>query len=130
MMTTAQELDVPLENRNGERVPARVNVVLFQRGLPIFSGRSRNIGANGLYLQMPNSLLNIDDRVDLDVCFYEYGQVKHDRLSATVVHIQSDGIGFMFDSPNEQVLERAYLSMPMFEVLTLQNQGRTLLNSA
>ena len=130
MITTAQELDVPLENRNGERVPARVDVVLFQNGLPVFSGRSLNIGANGLYLQMPNTLLNIDDRVELDVCFYDRGHGKHDRLSATVVHIQNNGNGFMFDAFNEQVLKHAQLSMPKFEVLTLQNQGRMLLSSA
>jgi len=130
MMMTAQELVVPLENRIGERVHARVDVVMFQNGLPIFSGRSLNIGANGLYLQMPNTWLNVDDRVELDVCFYDDGHGKHDRLSATVVHIQNAGIGFMFDSANERVLERAHQSMPTFEVLTLQNQGRMLLNSA
>jgi hypothetical protein len=128
-MTTADqksEIRRGVEHRNGERVRARIKVLLLRDGLPVFSGISRNIGAGGLFLEMPITQLCSVNRVELDVCFDDDGQVNHYHLLAMVSHKHNDGVGLMFLTANKELLRRARLSMQEFEVITPQKQGRTL----
>jgi len=113
-----------MERRNGDREPVRVDVVLYRNGLPLFSGTTRNIGAGGLFLEMPRKLLKPGDRVHLDVSYGERGKVHHDRLSATVIHDRADGIGCIFHAVNEELLLRVRSTMPPSETLQLEREGQ------
>lgn len=117
-----------MEHRNGERVRARINVHLLLDGLSVFSGKSRNIGAGGLFLEMPITQLRPVNRVELDVCFADGGPGNHYHVLAMVCHKHNDGIGLMFLTADKELLRRARLSTQEFEI-TLQKQGRTLLKS-
>lgn len=118
-----------MEHRNGGRGPVQVSVVIFHQGLPLFSGTTRNISAGGLFLSTPVTLFRPGDRVGLEVCFSEGGQMDRYRLAATVVHSRIDGIGLEFASVDASLVKRLYRRVPGLDLFHLEDEGRALFHA-
>jgi hypothetical protein len=87
-----------MDNRWSDRKDLDISVDIYQHGDKLATGRSRDVGLGGAYLdsvQVKNNL-HIDNQVELIFHLIEgTNEVKY-ALHARVVRIDDDGIGLKF----------------------------------
>lgn len=96
-----------MEHRWNERKDTDFQVLLYRQGHAAITGRLRNLGLEGMYIETgPRDLA---EGMVLHVAFSLEGQTgkQHLRLPALVVHHSEQGVGMMLFRPmTTQLLER------------------------
>lgn len=96
------------EHRSSARFPASAEVLLYLKGLPVASGRVRNVSRDGMFVQMPGVTLGCNDYVELEMRVTREGDV---RLPAMVVHGNACGIGLVVDRDDQRAAQVLVLLM-------------------
>jgi hypothetical protein len=87
-----------MDNRWSNRKDLDISVDIYQHGDKLASGRSRDVGLGGAYLDTVQAKhnLHIDNHVELVFHLFEGSSEVKYALHARVVRIDSDGIGLKF----------------------------------
>jgi hypothetical protein len=96
-----------MEHRYATRVPLRINVLIYQQGLPVQVGRTRDLSSEGAFLETAQFQGRLPDCLELEFLPALEG-LERFRLKALVVHRNHAGIGIEFavlDPRTEQGLQ-------------------------
>jgi hypothetical protein len=84
-----------MEHRYATRVPLRINVLIYRQGLPVQVGRTRDISAEGAFVETGSFHGQLPDCLDLEFLPGQEGYERF-RLKALVVHRNQSGFGLEF----------------------------------
>lgn len=84
-----------MEHRHTTRVPRHINALIYQQGLPVLVGRTRNISSEGAFLETVQLQGPLPDCLELEF-LPGMESVERFRLKALVVHRLPTGIGIEF----------------------------------
>ncbi|WP_373568208.1 PilZ domain-containing protein [Marinimicrobium sp. ABcell2] len=81
-----------VEHRQSHRVPAFLDVLIYQRGVPTAAGTLRNVSRDGLFILTDFDGARINQKVDLEFSMSSGGEKQSRRMSAIVVRKSVGGI--------------------------------------
>jgi hypothetical protein len=81
-----------VEHRQSRRVPAFLDVLIYQRGVPTAAGTLRNVSREGLFIHTDFDGVGINQRVDLEFSLSLSGEKQSRRMSAIVIRKSVGGI--------------------------------------
>lgn len=94
-----------MEHRYSVRLPVTINVLLYHNNIPVVHCKTRNIGADGMFVQTgslkygTNTMLKVEFKPD-------EGKDNHSHIiPALVVHHANDGMGLMFPGGNSEAMK-------------------------
>ena len=98
MVSAADKWEIPMDNRWSNRKDLDISVDIYQHGDKLATGRSRDVGLGGAYLDSLHlqNKLRIDNHVELIFHLIEGSSEVKYALHARVVRIDADGIGLKF----------------------------------
>ncbi|KPJ91047.1 MAG: hypothetical protein AMJ53_12440 [Gammaproteobacteria bacterium SG8_11] len=90
--------EITMDNRWSNRKDLDISVDIYQHGDKLATGRSRDVGLGGAYLDsvQVNHNLSIDNQVELVFHLVEGSSEVKYSLHARVVRVDNDGIGLKF----------------------------------
>lgn len=81
-----------VEHRHRHRVPAFVDVLIYQCGVPSATGTVRNVSRDGLFIHTDFDAVGINQQVDLEFSVSSDGEPRSRRMSAIVLRKTDSGI--------------------------------------
>jgi hypothetical protein len=84
-----------MEHRYATRLPLRINVLIYRQGLPVQVGRTRDISAEGAFVEAGPFHGPLPGCLDLEFLPGQEGCERF-RLKALVVHRNQNGFGIEF----------------------------------
>lgn len=94
-----------IEHRCSKRIPARLQVRVFQQGTPVASGKSRNLNLEGIYVVTDTERFHVGAYLELEVSTGAGEPLSHLRIPGMVVHCSGQGMGVMFVASNPHLAE-------------------------
>ena len=117
-----------MEHRCSVRLPVVVNVLLYHNNIPVVHCKTRNIGADGMFVRTgslkygTNTILKVEFKPEEGK-----GSLSH-IIPALVVHHANDGMGLMFPGGNSEAMKVWRNIVRRTVVQNSINQIDTLLN--
>jgi len=84
-----------VEHRCAKRFQARFDALVYRGGGLVFQGRTRNIGTDGAFIELPDNRLTRNTLVEVEI---GPDVLSGSRKRAMVVHAGPKGIGLMFET--------------------------------
>lgn len=81
-----------VEHRHRHRVPAFVDVLIYQSGVPAAAGTVRNVSRDGLFIHTDFDDIGVNQTVDLEFSVSTDGAPQSRRMSAVVLRKTDIGI--------------------------------------
>src|SRR5690625_7528724 len=78
----------PVEHRHRHRVPAFLDVLIYQGGVPAAAGTVRNVSRDGLFINTDFDAVGVNQQVDLEFSLPAGGEPQSRRLSAVVRSVE------------------------------------------
>ena len=97
---------VQLERRWSIRKPIVMQVVIYDKGLPVAAAMSRNVGLEGMYVETNWHLFSKGSLIEAEFIIADTPGGQRHRLPAVVLHVSRRGFGLTFDI-FDQILFRA-----------------------
>lgn len=85
-----------MEHRLSERRPINLDVLIFYQGLPVGSGRTRNIGHEGMFIETEIRDFPEGTTLDIELDMDSGEGEQRVRLLALIIHRNGEGMGLMF----------------------------------
>lgn len=82
----------PVEHRHRHRVPAFVDVLIYQGGVPAAAGTVRNVSRDGLFIHTDFDAVGINQQVDLEFSLPTDGERQSRQMSAIVLRKTDSGL--------------------------------------
>ena len=86
-----------MEHRWSQRLSLSIGVLLYQNGIPVARCRTRNVGAEGMFVDCGSAICAKNAVIDVE---FEApagnGENKRYSLPAMVMHVCEDGMGLIF----------------------------------
>lgn len=82
----------PVEHRHKHRVPAFVDVLIYQGGVPTAAGTVRNVSRDGLFIYTDFDAVGVNQQIDLEFSLSSDGQPQSRRMSTVVLRKTDTGI--------------------------------------
>lgn len=89
-----------MEHRCGQRYPLEVTVLVYCHGLPVFWGKTGNIGLGGAFIKTGAGAYPEGALLDIEFEIHQNTFIKHTRMAVCVIHRSSEGMGVMFKDPD------------------------------
>lgn len=81
----------PVEHRHRHRVPAFLDVLIYQGGVPAAAGTVRNVSRDGLFINTDFDAVGVNQQVDLEFSLPAGGEPQSRRMSAVVLRKTDNG---------------------------------------
>lgn len=107
-------IDGTTEQRWSERKPLVLEVAIYHHGLLALTCRTRNIGLEGLFVELAGQRFAAHTAVEVGLPWNRAGR-EWQRIPALVVHNVPDGMGLMFCSFDHrlfQAIEHLVYTLP------------------
>ncbi|MDQ2075315.1 PilZ domain-containing protein [Marinimicrobium sp. ABcell2] len=98
-----------MEHRKTQRVPAHINVLIYQRGLPVSVATVRNISKGGMFVATDFEGVDINQKLDVEFRLAGQDQevVDSQWVSAIVVRKSEMGLALECDDDSEDFRSEA-----------------------
>ncbi len=106
-----------MEKRWNLRKSVVLDVILNYSGLGLVKGETKNVGLDGMLVNIGQVILPLDAKLELAFRLEFNGETRLHQVSGYVAHVSKEGIGVMFDS----IDNLAYLALRF--LLYGQNQN-------
>ncbi len=93
-----------MEHRWTTRVPVALDVMLYQRGIPVAVCRSQEISAQGISLREGARRFQRNTFLEIEFALREKGELCRYRIPAVVMHSSEQSTGLMFDTKQPDVV--------------------------
>jgi len=85
-----------MDHRWGKRSDARIAALVYEQGVPIASGMTRNLGKGGVFVEMSPGDCPRTRALELEFLADPATAENRFRLPVLVIHRAGDGVGVMF----------------------------------
>lgn len=85
-----------MDYRRYKRVPARLTLLIYRKGILVASGMLRNISKSGLYMSTSCPNLDINQEVEIEFNLHDPSAPGDKRLTGMLVHKNHGGVGVEF----------------------------------
>lgn len=86
-----------MEHRYSKRVDAQLNVLLYRDGVPVAVGKTRNISANGVFVETIYQQQHGNRSMDIEFQPGEDPGTDKYYVKGMIVHRELDGVGLMIE---------------------------------
>ncbi|MBW7469863.1 PilZ domain-containing protein [Marinobacter sp. M216] len=86
-----------MEHRLSKRVPGKLGLLVYKRGMPVATGQIRDASKRGLFIATDYSDVQLNQTLEIEFRFPEREERHFRRLKAHVVRISDKGLGVDFD---------------------------------
>ena len=94
---------VDSERRWSIRKPIVMQVMIYQKGLPVAATMSRNVGLEGMYVETSWHLLSKGSSIEAEFIIADTPGGRRHRLPALVLHVSKRGFGLTFNIFDQQL---------------------------
>lgn len=94
-----------MEHRLSARKSLGIDVVVYYNGLGMLRCRSKDISADGLYVETSATRLPLNAPVEVAIAVKEDNHVVLNLVPAMVARVTDSGLGLMFTEPNQKIYE-------------------------
>lgn len=98
-----------MEHRLSKRVPGKLSLLVYKRGMPVATGRIRDASRRGIFIATDYNDVQLNQTLELELCYPEHTEKPLRRLRAHVVRKSPNGIGLDFDGVDNDALTIANL---------------------
>ncbi|RBP27151.1 PilZ domain-containing protein [Marinobacter pelagius] len=98
-----------MEHRLSKRVPGKLSILVYKRGMPVATGQVRNASRRGVFVSTDYDDVNLNQTLELELCYPEKTEKTLRRLKAHVVRKSAKGLGLDFDGADNDALGIAKL---------------------
>jgi len=93
-----------MEHRLSKRVPGKLSILVYKRGMPVATGQVRNASRRGVFISTDYDDVNLNQTLELELCYPEKTEKPLRRLKAHVVRKSRNGLGLDFDGVENDAL--------------------------
>ncbi len=93
-----------MEHRLSKRVAGRLSILVYKRGMPVATGQVRNASRRGVFVSTDYDDVNLNQTLELELCYPEKTGKPLRRLNALVVRKSRNGLGLDFDGGDNNAL--------------------------
>lgn len=93
-----------MEHRLSKRVPGKLSILVYKRGMPVATGQVRNASRRGVFVSTDYDDVNLNQTLELELCYPEKTEKTLRRLKAHVVRKSAKGLGLDFDGADNDAL--------------------------
>ncbi|MEX2473821.1 PilZ domain-containing protein [Marinobacter sp.] len=86
-----------MEHRISKRILGKLGLLVYKRGLPVATGQIRDASPRGLFIATNYTDLQLNQTVELEICFPGRKESAFRRLKAHVVRKSDKGVGLDFE---------------------------------
>ncbi|WP_372987255.1 PilZ domain-containing protein [Marinobacter sp.] len=86
-----------MEHRLSKRVPGKLSILVYKRGMPVATGQVRNASRKGVFVTTDFDDVTLNQTLELELCYPEKTEKPLRRLKAQVVRKSTKGLGLDFD---------------------------------
>jgi len=90
-----------MDYRQNKRMPGRLTLLIYRRGLLVATGMLRNISQSGLFISTNCQDLDLNQQLEIEFRLHDPDAPQLQRVSAVLVHKNSRGLGVEFDGRDE-----------------------------
>lgn len=98
-----------MEHRLSKRIPGRVSLLVFKRGMPVATGLVQDASRRGVFVATDYDDIKLNQTVELELYYPDRTMESLRRLKAHVVRKSEQGIGLDFDMVENDALCIAHL---------------------
>jgi len=88
--------------RKGKRVNVSIKTFIYNHGLPVTIGITKNRSRDGTFVETSFQLDSKQSKIDIEFLAYHYDKTALYRFKAKLIHQCSDGLGFMIENFNPE----------------------------
>ncbi|MCG7199672.1 PilZ domain-containing protein [Marinobacter pelagius] len=93
-----------MEHRLSKRVPGKLSLLVYKRGMPVATGQVRNASRRGVFVSTDYDDVKLNQTLELELCYPEKTEKQLRRLKAHVIRKSPDGLGLDFDGADNDAL--------------------------
>lgn len=93
-----------MEHRLSKRVPGKLSLLLYKRGMPVATGQVCNASRRGVFVSTDYLDVKLNQPLELELCYPGKTEKALRRLKAHVVRRASGGLGLDFDGADNDAL--------------------------
>ncbi|MGF2734799.1 PilZ domain-containing protein [Marinobacter sp. DUT-1] len=93
-----------MEHRLSKRVPGKLSILVYKRGMPVATGHVRNASRRGVFVSTDFDDVSLNQTLELEFCYPEKTEKPLRRLKAHVVRKSAQGLGLDFDGAGNDAL--------------------------
>ncbi|AOY87690.1 pilus assembly protein PilZ [Marinobacter salinus] len=86
-----------MEHRLSKRIPAKLELLIYKRGMPVATGQVRDASKRGLFIATGYSNAQLNQTLEIEFRFPDRQGRQFRRLKAHVVRKSDHGLGVDFD---------------------------------
>lgn len=86
-----------MEHRLSKRVPGKLGLLVYKRGMPVATGQIRDASKQGLFIATDYTDVQLNQTVEIEFQFPERKEGRFRRLKAHVVRKSPKGLGVDFE---------------------------------
>lgn len=86
-----------MEHRLSKRIPGRLGLLVYKRGMPVATGQIRDASKRGLFIATDYTDVQLNQTVELEFRFPHKQEKQFRRLTAHVVRKSANGLGVDFE---------------------------------
>lgn len=94
----AKEGDVEMEHRRDSRTNASINLLIYNSGLPIAIGITRDISTGGMFVQTNYGDVGPGSILEFDLLYSRKTPNTRTRYRAVITEQRNDGLALQFDA--------------------------------
>lgn len=93
-----------MEHRLSKRIPGKLSILVYKRGMPVATGQVRNASRRGVFISTDYDDVSLNQTLELELCYPEKTEKMLRRLKAHVVRKSAKGLGLDFDGADNDAL--------------------------
>ncbi|HEY9118620.1 MAG TPA: PilZ domain-containing protein [Marinobacter sp.] len=86
-----------MEHRLSKRVPGKLGLLVYKRGMPVATGQIRDASKRGLFIATDYTDIQLNQTLELEFRFPHKQEKQCRRLTAHVVRKSANGLGVDFE---------------------------------
>ena len=86
-----------MEHRLSKRVPGKLGLLVYKRGMPVATGQIRDASRNGLFIATDYSDVQLNQTLEIEFRFPDREEKQFRKLKAHVVRKSAKGLGVDFE---------------------------------
>ena len=93
-----------MEHRLSKRMPGKLKLLIYRRGMPVATGEIRDASKRGLFIATDYIDVQLNQVLEIELRFPESSQNRFFRIKAHVVRKLDKGLGVEFGESNNDAL--------------------------
>ena len=85
-----------MDHRWGQRLQTKYNTLLYEQGVPVASGKTKNLGKGGIFIELSPGACPKSKCVDVEIRVPSGLMKGKYRLPVMIVRRSDEGVGMMF----------------------------------